>query len=228
MKKIIFFLFSSFLLANVNVAMSANLSVLKDELIKEFHKFYPNVKVNTFIGSSGLLVAQISRGAFYDVFLSADKEHPLFLYKKGLAFTKPIVYAKGGIVLFSRKRITFVNNLSKIAIANPKIAPYGKAAIKFLEKIDFPKSRIVYTQNVSQLIFYGLNVVDGVIVPKSSIKVLKYGKSHFYEIPKKFYSPIEQSMVVLRKAVKNKDAFLFFGFILSKPAQEIFKKYGYD
>jgi len=230
MKKFFTFLFFfSLLAAQINVAVAANVSYAIKDLIKDFNKLYPDIKVNVIIGSSGKLTAQIQNNAPYDIFLSANMKYPLFLYKKGFAFTKPVVYAKGALVLFfiKKKPTLNINNL-KIAIANPKLAPYGKAAKEFLENKNLTPN-LVYTQTITQALSYAFAATDGAFVAKSAMfspKMRKY-KKNWIEVPINYYTPIKQGIVLLSRAKKNKEATAFFSYMLSKNAAKILKAYGY-
>ncbi|WP_297456134.1 molybdate ABC transporter substrate-binding protein, partial [Persephonella sp.] len=126
----------------LTIAAAANVQYALNELSQKFKEKYPQVSINKIISSSGKLTAQIVRGAPYDLFLSADMKYPEFLYKKGFAISKPVVYARGTLVLWSIKNIPLKNGISsllnplikKIAIPDPKTAPYGREAKKALEK----------------------------------------------------------------------------------------------
>jgi len=209
MKKLIIFL-PLFLFAKVVVAMSANLSYVMKDLKKAFENEFKE-KVEFIISSSGKLTSQILNGAPYDVFLSADIKYPLFLYKKGVAYTKPVVYTNGVLVYYSKKGIS-LKNAKSIAIANPKFAPYGKAALKVLKE----KKRLIYAPSVAVAYFYSQNSCDGAFLPKSAV-INKDGLIKEYNIK------IPQAMVLINKKASN-----FFVFMLSKKVQNILRKYGYS
>ncbi|PIF03356.1 MAG: molybdate ABC transporter substrate-binding protein, partial [Arcobacter sp.] len=145
MRKIIFitlFFTMSLFAQSINVALAANVSYAINDLIKEFNKDYPDIKVNTIIGSSGKLTAQIVNGAPFDIFMSADMKYPKYLYDHLATIDKPVVYAKGSLVLLTTKKnqnlskffgILTSKKTKKIALANPKTAPYGKVAKTVLE-----------------------------------------------------------------------------------------------
>ena len=127
-------LFTSFLFSStINIAVAANVSYAIDDLKKEFNKQYPKTKVRVTLGSSGKLTAQIKNGAPYTLFMSANMNYPQYLYKEGIAITKPVIYAKGGLAILSNKKQDFTQGIKlvenkkikKIAVANPKTAPYG-------------------------------------------------------------------------------------------------------
>ncbi len=216
------------------IAASANTAYAMPELIKKFNQKYPDVKVNVILASSGKLTAQIIHGAEYDIFMAANMKYPEFLYKQGIAKTGPKVYAKGAIALFSVKNINlkdFKNALLKaksVAIANPKTAPYGRAAVEAMKNAGiYPniREKLVFAETVSAVIPYTLNSADVGIVAKSSLfsKQMKRYKN-FADVPQNLYNPIDQGIVIFNK--KN-ETIKFYNFIFSEDAKEIFKKYGY-
>jgi molybdate transport system substrate-binding protein len=243
--KIIFFilLISNFLYAKtINIAVAANVSYAIDEIKSEFNKLYPNIKVNITLGSTGKLTAQISHGAPYDMLMGANMMYPQALYKNKIAITKPVVYAQGGLAYFSIKNIDFSNgidflkndNIKKIAIANPKTAPYGKAAIQSMKSANIYsdiRSKLIFAESISQAVSYAITSLDIGIIAKSSLyskKMKKYKKDiNWKEVNPKFYTPINQGIVILKNSNNSKEINDFYNFILSNQAKEIFKKYGY-
>ncbi len=227
MVRVLIFLFIGLsLFANsIKVAVAGNMAYAIKDIVKSFQKSYPNIKVDTIIGGSGKLTVQILRGAPFDVFLSADMKFPNILYKKGLAKTPPKVYAKGEIVFFSIPKIDSIEkikNFSKIAIANPKTAPYGRAAMEFIKNAHLPiLNKLVYAENVSQTFFYAMKVTHAGFIAKSAI----YKTHKFLEIPKKYYRPIEQGAVLISN---KKEAKLFYDFLFSQQTKNILKSYGYS
>jgi molybdate transport system substrate-binding protein len=223
----------------LKVAAAANLQPILKALQSDFYK-RTGVTIEPIVGASGNLVAQISNGAPYDLFLSADMEMPENLYKKGLTTTKPTTYASGKLIICSNQNIGFENwerllmtgRIKKIAVANPSIAPYGKAAVEAIQHkglwVDV-KSKIVYGESISQVNTY---ITTGVVevgfttqslVDDPSAKKVLYWKA----INPKIYSPIKQGMVILKHAENNKDAEKLYTYLLSAPAKAIFAKYGY-
>jgi molybdate transport system substrate-binding protein len=231
MKFLISLFFSVFLFANeIYVASAAGNAYALPQIIKAYNKKNPNDKVHLIFASSGKLTAQIMHGAKYDIFLAADMKYPLFLYKEGLSLTKPKIYAKGAIVLFSKKPLTgnykeIILNAKSIAIANPKTAPYGMAAVEFLKNTglyDKVKDKLVYAETVSAAFNYSLHSTDIGIIAKSllfSSNTKKY--KNWIDLPNN-YTPIAQGVVLINKKAKN-----FYNFLFSDAAKDILKKYGY-
>lgn len=249
MKKELYLLFSLFILLilsipvyadTLTVAAAANVKFVIEDLKNEFKK-ETNIDIKTVISSSGKLTSQIKAGAPFDIFLSADISYPDLLYREGFTKVKPKIYSYGSIVLWSSQDLKINNpvefllsdKVRRIAIANPKNAPYGKEAInalkyhKIFEKV---KSKIVYGDSISQVNNYiSLNVVDVGITSKSSvvrpnIKI----KGIWKEMDKKSYNPIAQGVVILKYAKGNIIASKrFYDFLFSKKGKEIFKSHGY-
>jgi len=246
MKRIIFslFLLHSFVFAEmVNVAVAANVSYAIDTLIKQFHQEHPGTKVQVTLGSSGKLTAQIKNHAPYDVFMSANMNYPEALYEEGLTLSKPHIYAQGSLVLFSVKKRDFSQGVAivhskairRIAMANPKTAPYGKATQEFLDNTklyDAIKSKLIFGESIGQTISYSVSATDMGFIAASALHSPKMAQFHkgenYIELDTTLYTPISQGIVLLKNATKNKDAQLFYKFILSAQAKEIFRHYGYS
>ena len=223
----------------VRVAAAANLQSVIEVLQKDF-KQKTGVTIEIVTGSSGKMVAQITNGAPFDVFLSADTGFPQTLYKAGFASKKPVIYALGSLIICSTQNIDLSNwdtllltsGIDKVAIANPAIAPYGKAAEEVLVKkgiIDKVKPKIVYGESISQVNTYiATGVVNAGFTTQAFIKENDNKTKLYYKvIDPKDYSPILQAMVILKHGDNNPDAKKFFQYILSPAAKTIFKAYGY-
>lgn len=255
-KKIIFktLLITTILLLNINfivfsenklhVACAANLKFALDEIKSEFSVKYPEIVVEMITASSGKLTAQIINGAPYDIFLSADMFCPQKLYEEGFAKYKPVIYCKGNIVAFTTRDDLDLTNLEKalcskdvktIAIANPELAPYGKAALDFFNKINIYlniKEKLIYGENVSQTLSFILSDADIGIIPKSYVlaeNLSKYKENmNWIEINSDYYSPINQGIIIIKNTNNLKSALVFYDFIFSGIAKKIFIKYGYS
>jgi len=237
-------LISSTLIAGtINIAVAANVSYAINDLKKEFNTLYPNTKIQTTLGSSGKLTAQIFHGAPYQLFMSANMLYPNTLYAKHLAITKPVVYAKGSLAYFSIKKQDFSlgikllkkPNIKKIAIANPKTAPYGKATFEALNNAniyDDIKHKFIYAESISQTVSYSVIAADIGIIAKSSLyskQMLKYKEGvNWLSVDTKLYRPISQGLVILKKGKHNKEVKSFYNFLQSYKAKKIFSTYGYQ
>ncbi len=236
-------LFVSALYAStINIAVATNVSYAIDDLKKEFHKISPNTKVQVTLGSSGKLTAQIKNGAPYTLFMAANMKYPEALYKNKIAITKPIIYAQGGLAYLSSKKQDFSQGIQllrdprieKIALANPKTAPYGKVAIQAMKRggvYNSVKNKYVFAESISQAVAYSINAADIGFVAKSSLfspKMKNYKEGiNWAEVDPKLYTSIKQGIVLLKNGRSNSEVKAFYDFILSAKAKKIFKKYGY-
>ena len=239
---LILLLSSSLFAGKITVAVSANVSYAINDLKKEFNELYPNINVNIILGGTGKLVAQIKHKAPYDILMSANMMYPKSLYHDGFAVTRPIVYVQGSLVYLSIKNIDFSQrietildgNIKKIAMANPKTAPYGQASVEVLKNINLYeklKSKFIYAQSISQTVTYTITATDIGFIAKSALYSPKM--SHFkkgknwVDIDPKLYTPIDQGVVLLKHGEKSAEASAFYTFILSRQAKTIFEKFGY-
>jgi molybdate transport system substrate-binding protein len=224
---------------NIKVAAAANLQAVIKVLQADFKK-KTGIEIEPIVGSSGNLVAQIKNGAPFDVFLSADMSFPETLYKDGLSKKSPIVYAQGSLIICSNQDVGFENwervllthRVQKIAIANPAIAPYGKAADEALKSkgiLNDVKSKVVTGESISQVNTYITTGVADVGFTTQALVKDPGNKTKLYwsVIDTKLYSPIEQGMVLLKHGEGNASAEKFYQYILSPPAKAIFEEYGY-
>jgi len=243
--KIFLMLFLTALLLNggeIRIAAAANVSYAIDDLIKEFNTLYPKTKVTVLLGSSGKLTAQIKNGAPYHIFMSANMKYPKALYDEKSAVTKPKVYAKGSLAYLSAKKLDFSkgilltkeSDIKKIAIANPKTAPYGKATVEAMKNAgvyEEIKNKLIYAESISQSVVYAITAADMGFVAKSALyssKMKRFKEGINYKsVDPKLYTPISQGVVILKKGEKNPEVKAFYDFIFSPKAKKIFKKYGY-
>lgn len=224
----------------ISIAAAADLRFAMSELTKEFNKTNPNIKIDVIYGSSGNLYQQIVNRAPYDVFFSADKAFPNKLDSLNLAESKPNLYAIGHLVLWSStldvtKGIELLsdNNIKKIAIANPAVAPYGKRAVECLnyyKLYDRILDKIVKGENVSQTAQFVLtgNAEVGLIALSLALSPEMMSKGKYLIIDEKSYSKLEQSFVVIKKLEPNKDVLKFVQFIESEQARKILDKFGFN
>ncbi|RTZ67172.1 MAG: molybdate ABC transporter substrate-binding protein, partial [Aquificaceae bacterium] len=164
------------------------------------------------------------------------------LYEHGVAINKPEIYAKGMLALFTSKDYNLTKGLNilldqdvkKIAVANAKTAPYGvitKEALinaKLYKKIE---DKLIYGESIGQTLTFTLKAADIGIVAKTNLyskelSGFKKGKN-WIDLDSNLYTPTKQGIVIIKRATNLKEARLFYNYILSKPAKEIFKKYGY-
>ncbi|RXJ68681.1 molybdate ABC transporter substrate-binding protein [Halarcobacter ebronensis] len=226
----------------LNVAIAANVSYAIGELKAEFNKIYPDIEIHETLTSSGKLTAQIKNGAPFDIFMSANMKFPEALYADGLAVTKPVVYAQGSLAYLSSKQLDYSkgidlvtgSDIKKIAIANPKTAPYGKAAVEAMTNgkvYDKVKANLVFAESISQTVTYALTATDVGFIAKSTLysdKMKQYKKGvNWEDVDPKLYTPINQGIVLLKKAENDPSAKAFYDFMLSEKAKKILIAYGY-
>ncbi|WP_354426893.1 MULTISPECIES: molybdate ABC transporter substrate-binding protein [unclassified Mucilaginibacter] len=223
----------------ITVAIAANLQLVMKDLKRDF-KTRTKIDIDVISGSSGNLSTQIRNGAPYDVFMSADRAFPEALQKDGLTLKNSIVYAQGVLIICSTQKLNFTNwiklllnqNLKKIAIGNPAIAPYGKAAMQALTKAgiyDKLQPKMVFGESITQVNTY---ITTGVVQTGfSTLALIKDANNkvplYYKTVSPKDYEPIEQAMVVLKNAKGKPAAEKFYQYILSPAAKKIFKAYGY-
>jgi len=196
------------------------------------------IKVEATFTSSGTLYTQISNGAPYDIFLSADEERPARLFKEGLS-EKPFTYAVGEVILWSSKKdfckekvwtdALKNTDIKKIAIANPETAPYGLAAMKALQKTglyDSLKLKLVNSQDIAQAFQYAsTEAVDAGFCAFSAAFLEQGKKGCYYKI--KEAPAVLQSACILKSSKNSNAARKFAAFLASKDAAKIKEKYGY-
>jgi len=245
MKKVLFtllFVVGSLFAQDINIAVAGNVSYAIDKLKVEFVKTNPDINVHVILGSSGKLTAQIKNGAPYGLFMAANMKYPNALYQDKIATTKPIIYAQGALAYFSVKKQDFTKGIKlledksivKIAIANPKTAPYGKAAIEAMQNAkvyENVQSKLIFADSISQTVSYTIAATDIGVIAKSSLystKMSQYKKNvNWAPVNPKLYTPINQGIVLLKYAGNSKAYRAFYDFILSAKAKAIFKHYGY-
>jgi len=223
----------------LRVAVAANAQFVAEKLAQAFKK-QSGIEAQLIISSSGKLTTQIEQGAPFDVFLSADMKYPQELHEKKLTTAAPKVYAYGALVIWSKTNIPFSKNLSgldnaaikKIAIANPKLAPYGMAAEEAMQKtntLNALKPKLVYGESIAQVNQYLLTgAVDAAFTAKSVVlNPAQKGVGRWTEVDSKLYQPIAQGVVVLKASQNLAAANQFYQFLFSVQAKQIFKAYGY-
>jgi molybdate transport system substrate-binding protein len=244
------YLFLAFLLLSVatrvcadtiTVAVAANVQYAFDDLQAAFKKETGH-DIKPVYNSSGKFAAQIMNGAPFDVFLSADMEYPEKLHKEGFAAAAPQVYAYGALVLWTMKDVDLAQwqtllagpAIDKIAVANPKTAPYGRETMKALNRFKLDealKAKLVFGESISQTNQYiHSRAADAGFTAKSVVaspEMKSQGK--WIELPKDSYQPIAQGIVVLKHGQQTNPALAqrFHDFVLSPTARAILARYGY-
>jgi len=227
---------------SVRVAVAANVSYAIDTLVQVFGQKHPDIQVQVILGGTGKLTAQIRHGAPYQMLMAADMAYPEALYVEGLTVDKPKIYARGSLALLSTQKQDFSRGLAllkdpkitKIAIANPKTAPYGKAAFEALRHeglLEALQPKFVFGESISQTVTHTVTAADIGLVAKSALyspQMTAYREgAQWAEIPQESYTPIDQGVVILRSAKSNPEVKAFYDFLLSPEAGRILVRYGY-
>lgn len=222
----------------MNVAAASNLTDAFGEMGKRFTA-RTGVKVTYSFGATADLSKQIENGAPFDVFASADAEHVDALARKGLLADSPRgVYARGKLVLWlppgGKASVARVEDLagegvSKIAMAKPDVAPYGRAAVEALNALGLwakIEPKVVYSQTVAQAKqFASSGNADAAFIPRS---LVKEGEGRAIEVDPKLHAPIDQAVGVIRASKKQDAARRFVEFLMSEEGQSVLKSFGYD
>jgi molybdate transport system substrate-binding protein len=224
----------------LRVAAAANLKAPIDELARGFEAGERGVAVRVTTGASGGLVAQLRNGAPFDVFLSADREYPKELVAAGLGATE-VVYATGRLALWAPKAsaVAVPRGLAaladpavrKVAIANPAVAPYGRAAEAALRAagvLDAVREKLVLGASASQAAHFAASgAADAAIVPLSLTHGPELAGGQVFVVPPASYPALEQSAVVLRSAQEPELAARFVAYVTGEKGRAILAKYGY-
>jgi molybdate transport system substrate-binding protein len=216
----------------LTVAAAADLSLVAPHLGQAFEKTNPNVRVRFVMEASSMLAQQIENGAPYDIFLSANAQFADQLAASGKLAPRPAAYATGRLALLWRDgKQHSVNDLTRnwvrfIALANPKLAPYGAAARQALQHTDLwvkIEPKIVYGENVRQALqLFDSGNADAVFTSDGLVS-----DRDPQLIPADWYRPIIQKAGIVSASSKQKEAGLFLQFLLGPTAQAIFASHGF-
>ncbi len=227
---------------DVVAAVAANVQFAMEEIELAFES-ETGLNLEVVLSSSGKLAAQIQQGAPYHLLLSADLKYPRFLFDNGLATSQPRTYAVGTLVLWTTKDLNLDRTttailqdpaIQRIAVANPKNAPYGLQTVKALGHfglLDNLRDRLVYGESIAQVNQYitsgaadiGFTAKSVVLSP--AIDTI----GRWTEVDSTAYAPIEQGVVVTKKGQEeNAQACQqFLDFLFSEKARDILTRYGY-
>lgn len=224
----------------LRIAAASSMTFAFKELVPHFEELHPEVRVEVIYGSSGNFHAQIKQGAPFDLFFSADTSFPQSLVDTGHALGPVTVYALGRIALWSHTHDLSAWQLAdvatkdqqKIAIANPRHAPYGRAAEEAFRAAGVWKqieTRLTYGENVSQTLQYmelgtaTLGVLPLSVVASPTLKE----KGSYLLIPADLHSPLEQGYVVTMLGRGSKPAKAFTAFLTQPSSRALLDGYGF-
>ena len=226
----------------IRVAAAADLNFAMRELAQQFEK-QSGCSVSVSYGSSGNFFSQLQNGAPFDIFLSADVAYPQKLRAAELTQGDMYEYAVGRLVLWAPANSEVSPDaqhwdalvdprVTKIAIANPEHAPYGRAAVAALKSAgiyDRIKSKLVYGENISQAAQFvqSGNAQAGILALSLTLAPSMHGGKS-WEIPRDLYPPIRQGAAILNKARNPEDARRFLDFLKSAEARETLRAFGFS
>ena len=227
----------------VIVAAAANISSVEASLKEAFVQKNPGMSLQFSFGASGALVTQITNGAPFQAFLSADRGFAQKLVDAGLASGPVKTYAVGKLIFLATKPIDLSKGIAVVldpavvqyANCNPETAPYGRAATEALTNaglFDRVKSKQVTAQTITQAVQFTLTATNFGFVNKSALytkEAAPYNQEgkFWFEVDPKLYAPIEQGFVVVKSAETLPAVKAFAEFLLSPEAQKVFADFGY-
>ena len=175
-----------------------------------------NIKVEVSAASTGALFAQVKSGAPFDILFAADSVRPALLESEGHTRLRR-TYAYGQLVFWTpgkpANETTLKQYKGTMAIANPRHAPYGKAATDTLELMQVKSDRVVYGTNIAQAFnFVRTGNAPAGLIAFSQIKYLNVPAIEFWVVPPESYAPIEQQLVVLKDASMKAELFVAYTF----------------
>jgi len=224
----------------VHVAVASNFAAPMEKIAAEFARDTGNLALVSS-GGTGKLYAQIKNGAPFEIFLSADEATPAKLEKEGLSVAgSRFTYAIGKLVLWSPKpgyvgpqgEVLKKGDFRHLAIANPKLAPYGRAAQEVLEKqgVWQPlQSRLVFGENIAQthqFVSSG-NAELGFVALSQIRQDSAEHQGSFWLVPQTLHAPIRQDAILLARGKGKTAAEQLLKYLKSDKATTIIKRYGY-
>ena len=224
---------------NVKVAAAANLRYVLEDIKKQYEQESPDAKIDITFGSSGTLTQQIVNGAAFDLFMAADVDFPRKVKDSGFANGEVQTYIYGKLALWSLTldvseglNTVLQPYVKKIAVANPKGAPYGEAAVDLLKTkglYDKISSQIVWGDNIGQAAQFAFsgNAELGFIALSLALAPEMKSKGKYYVFSETDCPPIEQAYVLVKGSEKNPEAAKFISYVMSKKCDKFWIGYGY-
>ena len=223
----------------VRVAVASNFKPVLEQLIREFKRQKPASQIQISSASSGVLYAQILRGAPFDLFLSADSLRPTLLEEQGLILANSrLTYALGNLVIWSPdSTIQGIDDLQqytgKIAIANPELAPFGRASQQTLTALALwpgKRNNVVMANNVLQ-VAHMLHTGAVKLGMVSASQVKNVPKQQLWVVPEELFTPIVQQIVIINQSKSDSHHLQrvksFYHYLLSTSGQQIIADNGY-
>lgn len=227
--------------ANVTVAVASNFSVPMQRIAEQFERDTGFKPVLAF-ASTGRLYAQIKNGAPFDILLAADDRTPMRLIEEGDAIEgSRFTYAIGRLVLWSRDanlvdaqgEVLRTASFTRIAIADPRLAPYGAAAVEVMTRMgvwETLQRRTVFGENIAQAHQFAAsqNAQLGFVAKAQVFANGRLTAGSAWVVPQELHTPIRQDAVLLRRAANNPAARALMEYLQSDKALEIIRSFGYD
>ncbi len=224
----------------VSVAVAANFAAPMQSLAIEFEKATGHQARLSF-GATGKFYAQITQGAPFDVLLAADAETPARLEREGrVQPDSRTTYAIGKLALWSAKagvvddqgEVLRRGQFKHLALAAPKLAPYGAAALETIKKLNLLsalESKLVQGENIAQAYQFVAtgNAELGFVALSQVLQEGKLKSGSVWLVPESLYTPLRQDMVVLNQGKVNPAAHALWGFLKTEAARKIIAAYGY-
>lgn len=238
-----FFFLNEAIADEIKIAVASNFYPTMKELVTHFESITPNSDTTNNIvlisGSSGKHYAQILNGAPFDLFFSADKLRPNMLEKEDVFNNQSrFTYALGKLALWSPfneyvdsdGQVLYNDDFRFIAIANPRIAPYGIASKETLTSMNLwqdMEEKLVRGENIAQTFQFAKsgNAKLGFVSYSQILSLNSSSEGSYWLVPQDMYQPIEQQAILLKDSSLGKD---FLSFIMSDEALDIIKRNGYD
>ena len=238
-----FFFLNEAIADEIKIAVASNFYPTMKELVTHFESITPNSDTTNNIvlisGSSGKHYAQILNGAPFDLFFSADKLRPNMLEKEEVFNNQSrFTYALGKLALWSPfneyvdsdGQVLYNDDFRFLAIANPKIAPYGIASKETLISMNLwqdMEEKLVRGENIAQTFQFAKsgNAKLGFVSYSQILSLNSSSEGSYWLVPQDMYQPIEQQAILLKDSSLGKD---FLSFIKSDEALDIIKRNGYD
>lgn len=224
----------------ITVAAAADLKFAMSEIVATFLQAHPAEQIDVIYGSSGKFQTQIQQGAPYDLYFSADIAYAHELARRGFAAGEARPYAYGRIVLWSAthpaEKMTLASlaapGITRIAIANPKHAPYGKRAEEALRAAGLwatLEPKLVYGENIAhaaQFVQTG-NAQVGIIALALALNPELASQGGHALIPEALHAPLEQGYIITKRAADNPLARQFADYMRSAAALAVMRRYGF-
>lgn len=226
------------------IAAASDLKLALDDVLTDFRAEHPEYDVKPTYGSSGKFFSQIDNGAPFDIFLSADVKFATQLIDKGRAEKDSLFkYAVGHLVVWvpndSKIAVEKLGiqalldpGIHKIAIANPEVAPYGRAAVAALKKLgiyDAVSPKLVLGENISQTAqFIQSGAADiGIIALSLALSPTMKG-GRYWSVPLDAFPRMEQAGVIISRARNPEGAASLKAYLSTEKARTVLKTYGFD